>query len=151
MDGKIGEGVSRTLGVGALAFVTTLILLSLLSMEHVVIVSSVGASIFIVLTMPTSETARNRSIIGGHLIGLVTGAICSTLPGFIYVSPLVGCALAVGLSTMGMMATNTIHPPAAGTALYVALEGGSLNVVSAILTSVTLLALVHQLIGRRLR
>jgi CBS-domain-containing membrane protein len=52
-------------------------------------------------------------------------------------------SLAVGASIFTMVVIDTEHPPAAGTALGVAITGISLDVFMAVSLSVILLSLIH--------
>ena len=40
------------------------------TIEHAVVIASIGATAFIVFTMPRNITAKPRRVIGGHLAGL---------------------------------------------------------------------------------
>jgi len=57
----------------------------------------------------------------------------------------------VGLSIFTMVVTDTEHPPAAGTALGVAITGMSPNVLVAVLLSIVLLSLMHRFFKPYLR
>jgi len=46
--------------------VAILVVLVALSLQHLVIVASIGASAFTVFIMPKSKTARPRNVIGAH-------------------------------------------------------------------------------------
>jgi len=126
------------------------IVLLLLEMEHVVIIASIGASAFIVFTMPRSITARPRSLIGGHVIGFSTGSLIALVPH----TSVLGCAatyaIAVGSAIFLMVVTDTEHPPAGGTALGVAITGFSLSIMISGLTSIILLAIIYALLKSRL-
>jgi len=87
---------------------------------------------FIVFALPCSVTAQPRRLIGGHAVGIVSGLICY----FAFPSGLFGefaaswqfiiwlvYAVSVGLSMFIMVITDTEHPPAAGTALSIAING----------------------------
>jgi len=56
-----------------LATLAVFIVISFLSLQHAVIVASLGATAFIVFAMPASITARARNVIGGHIVGLFCG------------------------------------------------------------------------------
>jgi len=127
------------------------ILFLVLSMRQAVIVASVGASAFIVFAMPRDITAKGRNIIGGHLVGIVSGALFALIPRYTYIHSIVACSLAVGLSIFIMVITDTEHPPASGTALGIALEGSSLDVVLTVMVSAVMLSLVHRFFGRYLK
>ena len=126
-----------------LAAIVVFVILLILSIENAVVIASIGASAFIVFTMPRNITARPRRVIGGHLVGLFSGSLCALIP---HSSTLVSIsiyALAVGISICLMVALDLEHPPASGTALGVAITGFSPGVIIAVITSSLVLALVH--------
>ena len=45
-------------------------------LTHAAIVAALGSSVFIVFAMPKSMTAQPRRLIGGHVIGLLSGSLC---------------------------------------------------------------------------
>ncbi len=114
-----------------------------LSLENVVVVASIGSTAFVIFALPKSITAAPRNVIGGNLVGLLTGSICSLIPQPIYVVTMVAYALAVGLSIFIMVVTDTEHPPASGLALGVAITGFSWSVGIAVISAVILLSLIH--------
>lgn len=126
-----------------LATLVIFIVLLCLSLEHAVIIASIGATAFIIFAMPKNITAKPRRVIGGHLVGLFSGSLCALIsqPSFLY--SILVYSLAVGLSIFVMVATDTEHPPAAGTALGIVIRGFSFNVTIAVITSVIILSLVH--------
>lgn len=133
------------------ATVATLIILIVLTMENVVVVASIAASIFIVFAMPQAISARKRAILGGHWWGLLLGSLWALFPQpFEFVSILI-YSLAVGTTMLAMVIFDMEHPPAAGTALGVAITGFSWNVGIAIVTSTIILALIQKLFKPYLR
>lgn len=120
-----------------------------------VIIASIGATTFIVFTMPGYLTAKPRNVIGGHVIGMLCGFIASAAiinldnPSTISLAMIL--SLAVGLSIFVMVVLDMEHPPASGTALGVALHGISVTVTLTILVSILFLSLVHKLFRHRLR
>ena len=96
-------------------------------LTHAAIVAALGASAFIVFAMPHSITAQPRRLIGGHIVGLLSGTFCyyaflsgplgKLITGWEFTTLFV-YALAVGLSIFLMAITNTEHPPA-GVLLWV--------------------------------
>lgn len=131
-----------------LATITLLILLLFVSIErHAVIVASIGASAFIVFAMPKSITAKPRNLIGGHLVGLLCGSLFALV--FSHSShfcSFLSYSLAVGLSIFIMVATDTEHPPASGTALGIAIEGLSFGIAFTVVISAIILAMAHHLL-----
>jgi CBS-domain-containing membrane protein len=65
-------------------------------------------SIVLVMTLPSSEGAEPRAIIGGHLISAACGFACYWLLG----PGEAASAAGVGLATFCMIAFRAIHPPA---------------------------------------
>ncbi|MCD6469788.1 HPP family protein [Candidatus Bathyarchaeota archaeon] len=128
-----------------LATLTVFIVLLFLSLEQAVIIASIGASAFIVFAMPESITAKPRNVIGGHMVGLLSGSLSALLPHSFFLQSILAYSLAVGISTLIMVVVDVEHPPAAGTALGVAIKGLTLNSIIAVVTSALILSLVHRL------
>jgi CBS-domain-containing membrane protein len=105
----------------------------------------------IVFAMPQSETATARRLVGGHAIGLFCGTVAALLP---HAAPCATPALyaaAVGASIFLMVVLDCEHPPAAGTALGIAITGCNLELAMTVLASVAVLSAFHSLLGRHLR
>lgn len=122
---------------------------------HAAIVAALGASSFIVFAMPHSITAQPRRLIGGHIVGLACGTLChyalltgplGALAGNWEYTPWLAAAIAVGLSIFIMPITNTEHPPAASTALGVAIYTWSYQVVIFVLLFAIGLALIRRVL-----
>ncbi len=124
------------------ATIATMIILLALSLEHAVVVASIAASVFIIFAMPNSVSARKRAIIGGHWIGLFFGSMWTIITQPYYFISIIVFSLAVGTTILVMVIFDMEHPPAAGTALGVAITGFSWNVGIAIITSTILLAII---------
>jgi CBS-domain-containing membrane protein len=136
----------------ACATVAILVVLLVLNLEQAVIISSIGATTFIVFIKPNNPFATPRSIIGGHLVGVLVGSAFALLPHPTSWAVSVIYALAVGMALLLMAVTDTEHPPAAGTTLSVVMAGGTWRVaVLAVLTSAVLLSLFHRLLRPYLR
>lgn len=136
-----------------LTIFTLLLLVSI--QEKPVIIASIGATTFIVFAMPGYITAQPRNLIGGHIVGMLCGFGASNIPLEQFLpyqfSHALLLALAVGISIFIMVVTDTEHPPAAGTALGVAIAGFSLKITLTILISIAFLASVHALFKHKLR
>ena len=142
----------------ALATMVVILILYVLNVTvHAVIIAALGASAFIVFSLPHHITAEPRRLIGGHAVGLAVGAFCH----YIVLLPLLGgngtfayllaSALAVGFSIFLMVITDTEHPPAAGTALgLVAQPWGYITVIS-VLGFAGLLSIARYLLASRMR
>jgi CBS-domain-containing membrane protein len=112
------------------------ILVVILGREKMVLISTMGATTFIVFAMPNTVSAKRRNVIGGHLIGLASGAIFYfiTLPYFL------GYPLAVGIAIFFMVALDVEHPPAAGTALAVVIHEVSCDAFVTVMVSALVLS-----------
>ncbi|RLB87065.1 MAG: HPP family protein, partial [Deltaproteobacteria bacterium] len=111
------------------------------------VISAMGATSFIVFAMPKAVSARTRNVVGGHLVGLASGAV-------FYFAPLpyfVGYPLAVGLAVFLMVALDLEHPPAAGTALAVVVNEVSFDVFVAIVISAIVLSQLRYYLKNRLK
>jgi len=128
-----------------LATFAVFIVLYFLSLQHAVIIASLGATAFIIFAMPDSITAQSRNVIGGQLVGLFFGFLFSLIPHSSLLSSLIVYSCAVGASIFTMVVIDTEHPPAAGTALGVAITGITLEVFVAVIISIVLLSLIHVL------
>ena len=102
------------------------VLLLLNTIAETTIVAALGASSFIVFTMPGVQASRPRFLIGGYLVGILVGCACHYLCTRLFCTQLcldqsfaraVCGAVAVGLAMFLMVVTDTEHPPAAGLAL----------------------------------
>ena len=90
------------------------------------IITALGASAFIVFTMPTQYSSDPRRLIGGYIVGLFVGFIFYLISSLEFSNNLIGNhtltlvifgSIAVGFAIFIMAVTNTEHAPAAGIAL----------------------------------
>jgi CBS-domain-containing membrane protein len=121
------------------------------SITHVIIVAALGASTFIIFSMPKSATAGPRRLIGGHVVGLASGTLCHFLfvdrlgadfgdPGVLTAFTF---ALAIALAMFLMAVTNTEHPPATATSIGLLTAGLSWGTIIFVVLFAILLALIH--------
>jgi CBS-domain-containing membrane protein len=124
--------ILQSLFAAAVLFILVLVLGS----DKIVVISAMGATSFIVFAMPKTASAQTRNVVGGHLVGLASGAIFyfTTLPYF------VEYPLAVGIAIFLMVALDVEHPPAAGTALAVVINEVSPEVFVTIMVSALVLS-----------
>ncbi len=122
-----------------------------LILPYEVMVASIGATTFVVFAMPKNITAQPRNVIGGHLVGLVCGTLCSLIPHQLFVLSIIIYSCAVGLSIFVMVITDTEHPPASGTALGTAIMGYSIKTIITVIVSAIILSVVHRLFRSYLR
>lgn len=134
-----------------LATLTVFLVLLFLNIEHAVVIAAIGATTFIVFAMPNDITANPRNIIGGHLISFSIGSLCALIPQPSLWCSLMAYSLAVGFSIFIMVVIDTEHPPAAATALGLAITGFSLEAAIAVVTSAALLSLAHHFLKPLLR
>jgi len=134
-----------------LATITVFIILYILTLQNVVIVASMGSTAFVVFALPRSVSAQPKCVIGGNLVGLLCGTLCSLFTIASDLLTLVLYAVAVGLSIFIMVIINTEHPPASGLALGVAIRGYSLKVALTVITFSILLSIVHIIFKKQIK
>ncbi len=134
------------------------VLLFVEKVTQVVIVAALGASTFIVFSMPHTITAEPRRLIGGHAMGLISGSLCH----FFFVNGLslntnestallaFTFAVAIALAMFLMAITNTEHPPAAATSIGLLMAGWSWAAILFVLLFAGLLAIIHYVLRRYL-
>ncbi|MDD5126784.1 MAG: HPP family protein [Dehalococcoidales bacterium] len=134
-----------------LATFVLVIVLLVLRAEHAVVVASIGATAFLVFTIPSTPTAKPRRIVGGHIIGLLTGSLCALLPHSSTATSVIVYSASVGISMFLMVTLDAEHPPASGTALGVAITGFSPALFLTVITASIILALAHRYLHKYLR
>jgi CBS-domain-containing membrane protein len=127
------------------------IVLLAFTMQEATIVTSLAATIFIVFMAPTSPAAQPRKVIGGHSIGLLCGSVMSFVPHTLPATKIAVFAVAVAIAAFLMALLNMEHPPGAGTALALAVDGFTVRIALAVLIGVVILALIHRLLRRWLK
>jgi CBS-domain-containing membrane protein len=139
--------VLQSLAASGSIFVVFLILTT----EDAVIIASIGATAFIIFAMPESITAKPRNVIGGHITGIIVGTLSALIPHQQTLASVAVYSIAVGVSMFIMVVIDTEHPPAAGTALGIAISGFSLNVTAILILSTLALSLIHHFFRRHLK
>ncbi len=76
-------------------------------------------SIVLAMALPDSDPAQPWAIIGGHMISCAAGVVVMMLMG----RGEMPSAVAVGLATVAMIASRTLHPPAGIDAFLIASHG----------------------------
>lgn len=123
---------------------------------------SLGPTAYLYATGPDSSACRTRRVLGGHAIGVVAGLVAYQLvaggvvitasmtpgtPGTLRLAA-AGVVAVMG-TTVGMLLTDTRHPPACATTLIVGLGILPSPVEGAIiLLAVGVLVLEHELLRR---
>jgi CBS-domain-containing membrane protein len=121
--------------------------------------TSVASTGYVLFAIPHTTTAKYSTVIGGHVAGATAGFLvilaASCVP--LDISWVYACG--IGLSLLLMTLTHTVHPPAAGTALTIAMVHtsslwgnmlASIKVAVVVLATVLLLILGHSLLRCRL-
>ena len=98
-------------------------------------------------TLPDTEAAKPRAVIGGHVLAALSG----WLVGFTLGPSGYAACLAIGLAALAMQVTRTLHPPAAVSGYLMLNQSGHWTWIIApiVLGAVTLsaLALVLERLG----
>jgi len=134
-----------------LAAGSVFLVLVTLRQQNLIVAASMAATTFTVFVVPSSVTASARNVIGGHLMGVVVGSAFALISHETGLFQDVVYALAVGSAMLMMAATNTEHPPAAGTALGVVMAGFSWRLALGVAVGAVVLALIHSLLKPVLR
>jgi CBS-domain-containing membrane protein len=120
----------------AMAGIVTMVFLSFLDLlTYIGLVAALGATTFLIFTMPHKVSARPRYVIGGYVMVPLDSVFA------------IG-AIAVGLATLLMVATNTEHPPAAGVALGLVLQPWDYRTVVYVLGCVCFLCAARHVLKR---
>lgn len=130
------------------------------TISNMTVIASLGASTFIALTMPHTNSSRSRYLIGGYAIGIICGVLMSYInSGLILInvnvlgrSPhIITCALAVGLAIFLMTATNLEHPPAAALAMGLVVDTNVLITAFAAFISIIIISCIKTLLIKWLK
>ena len=145
LDENLRKKWKNYLWQGALAGLSIVLITAVLAdFMDFILIAAVGSTAFLVFAIPHSQTADFRSVVGGHLLCVIAGILCSMLG-----MPGIEGGLAVALGFGLMVVTNSEHPPAAGTALALAetpsFTGAMFIMASAFLYSGLRLALLPYL------
>ena len=157
LDQKFKDNKARYVLQCTLATLSVLIVLLILdTISDAAIIAALGASSFIAFTMPDARVSKPRFMIGGYLVGIAAGGLSYTLsllPPLIQspAVPEIPCiafgALAVGLAIFVMVITDTEHPPAAGVALGLVLDGFSHMAAVVALIGIISLSVIKAVLG----
>jgi CBS-domain-containing membrane protein len=143
--------VQAGLATGTLA--TVLLIEDVLS--NAALITAIAASAFLVFIGPNERLASSRRIVGGHFVGCCVG-----LAGALVLSLVedqgthagllehVVAAISVGAGIIAMGASNTEHPPAAGTVLGLALGEKALESALLVMLAVLVIVGVRMLLRR---
>ncbi len=90
---------------------------------QVFLAASMGASTILVIAVHHSPLSQPWAVIGGHLVGALTGLLAAML----VANTIVACMLAMTLTVLAQMSLRCLHAPGGGTALLPILGGAALQ------------------------
>ncbi len=149
-DEKFKKHKARYFFQCALATISAMIALVVLDgIANAAVIGALGASAFVIFTMPHRHVSEARYLVGGYLVGIATGTLCYWAGWLLIQSSGLAidestvifffASLAVGLAIFLMVITNTEHPPAAGLAMGLALNEWNLQAVLVVLVGIAYL------------
>ena len=113
------------------------------------VAASLGATCFIIFTVPHKNSSQPRYILGGYFIGAVVGSICSVLSHAAPNIPLgLWGAIAIGISMFFMVIFNFEHPPASALSLGIVIGGFSLGMIITVFSIALCLLGVRRLLRK---
>ena len=144
IDQKVKHHLKNYLTQCALATIAVFMILMAFNLyDQAVIVAAFGSTAFAAFAMPKSWTARERNIIGGHIIGVLVGVglayfyrmdlSCTDFAAFNTAFHILLAALSISISMFLMVFLDFEHPPASGTALGLTISAFSVNTIIFIL------------------
>jgi CBS-domain-containing membrane protein len=155
-DGHIRkENLRRYLLQCSLAGVVVFVLLLVLdTVTQTVLIAALGASTFIAFAVPLSLHSSPRHMIGGYVVGIISGCLMSILHTSIDVSSLLIAnaamiifgALATSMAMFIMVVTRTEHPPAAALALGLVLNEWNWLTIVVVLAGVIGLSIFKRMV-----
>lgn len=135
---------------GAVALV---LLLVLDAVTQTVLIASLGASAFIAFAVPRSLHSGPRHLIGGYVVGILSGVVMSSLYSLATVQGtwdhaimIIFGALAISLAMFTMVVTRSEHPPAAALALGLVLNEWDVVTLAVVLVGVIGLSVIKRLV-----
>jgi CBS-domain-containing membrane protein len=140
-------------------FTMLAVLIFLDVLNEAALITALGASAFIVFTMPTQYSSDPRRLIGGYIVGLIVGFIfylvsISTLSSRLFENEMtlfvVFGAISVGFAIFIMAVTNTEHAPAAGIALGLVINDWDYLTIIFIIIAVVWLAGVRIILKKHM-
>ena len=123
---------------------------------------SLSSSSYIVFGQPSNSSGEPKKIVGGYLVGILTGFILrilimqihnleSSFPGtshFYFIGFI--AAISVGICLFFMALLRLEHPPAAGMALVLVIDMHDYNEIVIVIMAAFLLALIRRFLSKQL-
>ena len=154
IDKKFRKNISHYILQCGLATISIFIILIFLNvLTETAIIAALGATTFIVFTMPNVYSSHPRPLIGGYLIGIICGISFNFLSEMNFFTKYftsemtlvaVFGALAVGFAIFIMVATDTEHAPAAGIALALVLNTWDYRTISFVIGAIIVLSIIKK-------
>ena len=155
IDKKLRKNTLKYIFQCFLASITVFAVLIFLDvLNETAIIAALGASAFIVFTMPTQYSSDPRRLIGGYIVGIIVGIsffmLSSEIGGNLFnnqtIIYVVFGAIAVGFAVFIMAVTNTEHAPAAGIALGLVINKWDYLTIIFIICAILWMAIVRKLL-----
>ncbi|NQT85842.1 HPP family protein [bacterium] len=156
LDPAFREHLFPALRQCGLTTVVLMICLALFNvLEHTTLMASLGATAFILFTMPHRRSSRARYVVG-ILVGMAFGALYHWLeptdnPAVAHLEAGVFGAIAVGASIFIMAITDTEDPPAAAVALGIVIGPWQPLLAIALILAVAGLVVLRNALRPRMR
>jgi CBS-domain-containing membrane protein len=124
------------------------------AVTQTVLIAALGASAFIAFAVPLSLHSSPRHMIGGYMVGIVSGCTMSYLYTALNLTSTFGAhagmivagAFAMSIAMFLMVVTRTEHPPAAALALGLVLNEWNLLTLAVVLGGVIGLSIFKRLV-----
>ena len=156
LDEKFKNNLLRYVFQCFLATVTiSAVLMFLNVITETAIIAALGASTFIIFTMPNSYSSDPRRLIGGYFVGISVGMFFSILLELnVYLinfsndinQLVIFGAISVGISIFIMTITNTEHAPATGISLGLVINPWSLETIIFIIVAIVWLYTIKRIL-----
>ena len=156
LRGRAGNYAAQS-AMATLAMMAILLLVDVVLRAAIVV--AMASTVFTIFVVPNSVAATPRKVIGGHIVGVAAGSLIAVVMALPALSPALEdsrllfdslAALTVGLSIAVMVVTDAEHPPAAGAALGLVVQGWTLSSVGVILIGAVTLSLIRVALRPRL-
>ena len=95
--------------------------------DYTFLLGSFGATSVLVYGFPNAPFSQPKNVIWGNLISSTIGISTLKLTEIGMIDTYMAIPLSVSLSTMFMLKTDTVHPPAGGTAMIAAMGTGCIS------------------------
>ncbi len=144
-------------GLAIISLIIILMAHSALFSEAIIV--SIASTAFIIFVLPDSVASTPRRVIGGQIVAILAGALLFAVLHIPIVENAavnaqlvvnIAAAMAVGLSILLMVATNTENPPAAGVALGLVLDPWQWSAIAFVLIGALALSVIRVILKPRM-